>query len=144
MARLRDQLRSPAASRKFLQGLSGLGAATDTELDKFGNVQAATSRFAPRDPPLGLVDFVRKLSLREPGLIPHLSKERWDAPVNQCSVRLRHRPRLSAAGALKRFSHISLDAEIASDDNESRRQMRKCPRPANPCTILSEVFCAAD
>jgi hypothetical protein len=84
------------------------------------------------------------LALRETGLISHLPKERWNAPVNQCSVRLRHRPRLSAVASLKRFSHISLDAEIASDDNASRRQMRKCPRPANPCTILSEVFCAAD
>ena len=116
--------RLAATGGEFLQGLGGFNTATEAKLHELGNVQPAAPRFAPGNPPLGLVDLARKLTLRETGLLPHLPEEGRDPPVDQRSVRLRHRRRLSAAIALKRFSHIPLDAEIASCDNHDQSRSR--------------------
>ena len=69
---------STAAGGKFLQGLGGFDAATEAKFHELGNVQPAAPRFAPGNPPLGLVDLARKLSLREPSLLPHFPEEGWD------------------------------------------------------------------
>ena len=106
-----------AVASQVCKRVAWIDAAADAELQEFGDVQAAAPGFGSSHPPLSLTDFAGELPLRETRFLPHHTEKRRHPPVNQCGIGLRHRQRLSAAVALKRFSHISLDAETASTDN---------------------------
>ena len=121
---------SPATGGKFFQCFNGVDAAAKTEFHELGNVQPPASGLGSGHPPLGFVDLVGELPLRKSRCHPHGAAEWWNSPVNQRCVRLRHRRRLSAAVALNRFSHNSLDARIASVDNLRLHRIREFAQPS--------------
>jgi hypothetical protein len=67
---------------------------------------------------LALPDSIRKLALRQAGLLPHPPKKRRHFSIDNRLVPLRrHEAELSTQEMLMRFKHIVLEAISASWDN---------------------------
>src|SRR5437764_10306570 len=66
---------------------------------EFCHIHAAVSRFTVVNPGLWPAHFRAQLALREPGLLPNISEELWQATVACAMLSLRHAGMIRSADA---------------------------------------------